>query len=104
MSTPKDTLNRLLTLVQLIPAYPRTISTTALSDGLEQQGYLVEPRTIPNGKTLVPAAIDSEVWQQVTEALLSKQQLQVNYLSRTKGKHQQLLLNPIGMVSRTTIT
>lgn len=195
MSTPKDTLNRLLTLVQLIPRYPRRISTNALLEGLKNGGYDVDSRTIqrdlkrlesefsaicddsskphkwslqrdlklqhldtpsalalhlaetqvhnllpqsvideidplfaaakqhlnnlqhnklanwadrvrtiPNGKTLLAAEIKPNVWQQVTEALLSNQQLQVNYLSRTKGENKQLQLHPIALVARTTIT
>lgn len=194
MSTPKDTLNRLLTLAQLIPHQPKRISTTSLYEKLSARGHhidtrtlqrdlerlshafpvlcddtqkpyqwslntnlklqdldtrtalalhLAEPqvrnqlpqsvidelqplfsaarqqlnnlqhnklanwadrvRTIPNGKTLLSAAIKPDIWQQVTAALLSQQQLQVNYLSRTKGDHKQLQLHPIAMVARTSI-
>lgn len=195
MSTPKDTLSRLLTLVQLIPRSPSVSSTTTLTEKLIERGYTVNARTVqrnldqlaqvlpiichdqakpyrwslnsnlhlqelnpssalavhlaetqlgnllpqsvtdqlkplfsaarqhlsvlqhngvadwvkvvrtlPNGKALQPAPIDTNVWQQVTDALLNKQQLQVNYSSRTKGAHKQLLLNPLGLVSRHTIT
>lgn len=195
MSTPKDTISRLLTLAQLIPSVPRRISTTTLIEKLIECGYKVDVRTVqrdlkvledvlsinchdeakpyrwslnnklhlqelnpssalavhlaetqlnnllpqsvtdqlkplfstarqhlsalqhngvadwvkvvrtlPNGKALIPAPIDSNVWQQVTDALLNKQQLQVNYSSRTKGEHKQLRLNPLGLVSRYTIT
>jgi predicted DNA-binding transcriptional regulator YafY len=195
MSTPKDTISRLLTLAQLIPPTPRRISTTTLLEKLIERGYKLDARTLqrdlialedslslirhkeekpyrwsrnnklhlqelnpssalalhlaetqlhkllpqsvsdqliplfsaahqhlntlqhnsmadwakvvrtlPNGKALIPAPIDSNVWQQVTDALLNKQQLRVNYSSRTKGEHKQLLLNPLGLVSRYTIT
>jgi len=195
MSTPKDTLSRLLTLVQLIPLSPKYASTKTLFEKLIDRGYRIDVRTVqrdmerlaqvfhvicnentkpfqwslnsnlnvqyldtpsalalylaetqvcnllpqsvadqvkplfaaahqhlnslqhnglaiwpnvvrilPNGKTLLPAAIEPEVWRQVTEALLGKQQLQVNYLSRTNGEYKQLLLNPMGLVSRYTIT
>ena len=195
MSTPKDTINRLLTLVQLIPHQPKRISTTSLYEKLSARGHHIDARTlqrdlerlshafpvlcddtekpyqwslnanlklqdldtpaaltlymaeaqvrsllpqsvidelqplfsaarqqlnnlqhnklanwadrvrtIPNGKTLLAAEIKPSVWQQVTEALLSNQHLQVNYLSRTKGENKQLQLHPIALVARTTIT
>lgn len=196
MSTPKDTLSRLLTLVQLIPPFPGRISTTAMFDKLTERGHRIDTRTVqrdlerlvhafpiichdqakpyqwslnannlslkqldtpsalalhlvetqvrnllpqsvadqvkplfaaahqhldglqhnglanwakvvrtlPNGKALQPAAITENIWRQVTEALLNKQQLHVTYLSRSRGEHKHLLLNPMGLVSRYTVT
>lgn len=195
MSTPKDTLSRLLTLVQLIPQFPGRISTTAIFDKLTERGHRINARTVqrdlerltqafpiichdqekpyrwslnsnlslkqldapsalalhlaetqvrkllpqsvadqvnplfaaahqhldglqhngladwakivrvlPNGKALQPAAIVENIWEQVTEALLNKQQLQVTYLSRSKEERKLLRLNPMGLVSRYTVT
>lgn len=60
-------------------------------------------RAIPNGKTLLPAQIDSAIWQAVSSALLERRQLRIHYLSRSKAEHKQLLLNPSGLVSRHAI-
>lgn len=46
MSTPKDTLSCLLTLVQLIPPYPRSVSTIRLFEKLQDHGHQVDARTV----------------------------------------------------------
>lgn len=61
-------------------------------------------RAIPNGKTLIPAAINPDIWRAITEALLSKQQIQVSYLSRQKGQTKDFLLHPTGLVSRHSVS
>ena len=61
-------------------------------------------RTIPNGKALLPASVDSDVWQQVATALLERRQLQVDYLSRVKGEVKPLRLHPTGLVSRGAVS
>lgn len=61
-------------------------------------------RAIPNGKTLLPAAIDPEVWGQVSAVLLERKQLQVTYQSRSKGELKQFRLHPAGLVSRHAIS
>ena len=61
-------------------------------------------RTIPNGKALLPASVDSGVWQQVATALLERRQLQVDYLSRVKGEVKPLRLHPTGLVSRGAVS
>lgn len=61
-------------------------------------------RAIPNGKTLLPAAIAPEVWHTVSESLLERRQIKVSYRSRSKGGVKQLVLHPVGLVSRHAIT
>ncbi|HBO1367543.1 helix-turn-helix transcriptional regulator [Pseudomonas aeruginosa] len=61
-------------------------------------------RAIPNGKTLLPAALDLQVWGQVSAGLLERRQLQVTYQSRSKGAIKHLRLHPAGLVSRHTIS
>jgi len=61
-------------------------------------------RAIPNGKTLLPAALDLQVWGQVSAGLLDRRQLQVTYQSRSKGAIKHLRLHPAGLVSRHTIS
>lgn len=61
-------------------------------------------RTLPNGKALLPAEIDRNVWQAASTALLECKQLRIHYLSRSKGDAKQLLINPAGLVSRHAIS
>lgn len=52
---------------------------------LEENGlahWAKKVRALPNGKALIPAAIDEDVWRVTTEALLHNKQLEVTYLSR----------------------
>jgi predicted DNA-binding transcriptional regulator YafY len=59
---------------------------------------------LPNGKALIPAPIDEDVWRKVTQAMLEKQQLMVKYRSRSQNKVQKHHLHPIGLVSRYSIS
>jgi predicted DNA-binding transcriptional regulator YafY len=61
-------------------------------------------RALPNGKALLPASVNSTVWEQVATALLEQRQLQVDYLSRVKGEVKAMTLHPKGLVSRGPIT
>ncbi|MDI4112375.1 WYL domain-containing protein [Pseudomonas aeruginosa] len=196
MSEAKDTLLRQLTLLRLIPEYPRYISSHTLHEKLHDRGYRVELRTVqrdlnrlsapfsltsskkggrnewsytkgtpldlrdmepstalalhlaeshlrtllpqsvldllgpqfnkarnylenlgqndlahwarrvrahPNGKALLPAQIDADVWRAVSDALLACRQLRVDYLSRSKADVKTLLIHPAGLVSRQSI-
>lgn len=61
-------------------------------------------RAIPNGKTLMPAAIAPGVWRAVSGSLLERRQIEVAYRSRSKGDVKQLVLHPVGLVSRHAIS
>lgn len=61
-------------------------------------------RSLPNGKALLPASVDADVWEQVASALLESRQLQVEYLSRTKGDIRNMRLHPKGLVSRGPVS
>lgn len=61
-------------------------------------------RVLPNGKALQPAPINDDVWRNVTQALLNRQQVQVEYLSRAQGEVKSFILHPAGLVSRYTIS
>lgn len=76
-------------------------------DGLERNGFAhwtEYVKAIPNGKALIPAAIDHKVWHQVTEALLNGYALDVQYLSRTKNQYKQFTLHPLGIVVRHSVS
>ncbi|MGV8961378.1 MAG: helix-turn-helix transcriptional regulator [Stenotrophomonas sp.] len=57
-------------------------------------------RSLPNGKALLPASVDGQVWESVATALLEQSQLQVDYFSRVKGEVKTMTLHPKGLVSR----
>ncbi|AXM95277.1 helix-turn-helix transcriptional regulator [Pseudomonas plecoglossicida] len=61
-------------------------------------------RTHPNGKALLPAQVDTQVWRTVSSALLASRQLQVDYLSRSKADTKSLIIHPAGLVSRQSIS
>lgn len=61
-------------------------------------------RALPNGKALQPAEVDAVIWSKVADALLDKRQLEVLYLSRSKGQPKTLRLHPLGIVARHSIS
>lgn len=61
-------------------------------------------RSLPNGKMLLPASVDGEVWEKVATALLEQRQLQVDYFSRVKGEVKAMTLHPKGLASRGPTT
>lgn len=76
-------------------------------DGLDKNrlaNWSKRVRAVPNGKSLLPAAVDSEIWAAVSEALLEHRQLAVVYQSRNKGENRSFVLHPAGIVSRHAIS
>ena len=61
-------------------------------------------RSLPNGKALLPASVDSEVWEKAATALLEQKQLQVDYFSRVKSEVKSMTLHPKGLASRGPAT
>lgn len=61
-------------------------------------------RAHPNGKALLPAQVNADVWRAVSVALLERRQLKVDYLSRSTTKRKELLLHPAGLISRHSIS
>lgn len=86
---------------------PQFRDARQLLDGLEANGlsqWAKRVRAIPNGKTLIPAPLDEDTWQMVSEALLSHRAVDVTYRSRSADERKQLTLHPQGMVSRHSVT
>lgn len=76
-------------------------------DNLENNGLAHWARRVrahPNGKSLQPAPIAPQVWEQTSTALLEHKQLHISYLSRSKTELKQLLIHPAGLVSRHAIS
>lgn len=76
-------------------------------DNLGQNGlatWAQRVRAHPNGKALLPAQVNDDVWAQVSNALLENRQLRISYLSRSKAERKALLIHPAGLVSRHSIS
>lgn len=76
-------------------------------DGMTQNGlahWSRRVRALPNGKVLLPAKVDSQVWADVSAALVENKQLQVTYLSRSKGEAKVFRVHPAGLVSRHSVS
>lgn len=76
-------------------------------DNLENNGlahWAHRVRAHPNGKSLKPAQIASQIWESTSTALLEHKQLRINYLSRSKSELKQLLIHPAGLISRHAIS
>ncbi|ATP52183.1 WYL domain-containing protein [Pseudomonas putida] len=61
-------------------------------------------RSLPNGKTLLPAQVSAHTWAQVSAGLLERKQLEVAYHSRSKGELKRFRLHPAGLVSRHAVS
>lgn len=61
-------------------------------------------RAVPNGKALQPAEVQASIWSPVATALLEARQLEMVYLSRSKGENKTLRVHPAGMVSRHCVS
>ncbi len=76
-------------------------------DDLEQNNLAHWARRVrahPNGKALLPAQVNADVWRAVSVALLERRQLKVDYLSRSTTKIKEMLLHPAGLISRHSIS
>ena len=61
-------------------------------------------RSLPNGKALLPASVNADVWEKTATALLEQRQLQVDYFSRVKNEVKTMTLHPKGLASRGPAT
>lgn len=91
-------------LAQLEPQFAEARRQLQSLDHNSLSHWAQRVRAIPNGKALLPASVDGQVWGQVAAALLERRQLQVNYLSRSKGETKALRLHPVGLVSRGAVS
>lgn len=76
-------------------------------DGLQENGYASwarQVRAIPNGKALLPATVSPQVWQGISDALLERQAINVEYLSRQQKEVKSFTLHPQGLVVRHSVS
>lgn len=61
-------------------------------------------RSVPPSLPLLPPAIDTDVLETVTEALLASRQIDVDYHAMSDGVTRSMRLHPLGLVSRVPAT
>lgn len=91
-------------LDQLSPQFRRARNFLSGLGGNGLADWAKRVRTLPNGKTLLPAQISASTWSQVSAGLLERRQLEVTYLSRSKGELKHFRLHPAGLVSRHSVS
>ncbi|WP_258035035.1 helix-turn-helix transcriptional regulator [Pseudomonas putida] len=91
-------------LDQLAPQFRRARNFLSGLGGNGLADWSKRVRSLPNGKTLLPAQVTAQAWTQVSAGLLERKQLQVIYRSRSKGELKHLRLHPAGLVSRHAVS
>lgn len=95
---PKSVVDHLGPRFKAARDYLESLQTNALAH------WAKRVRALPPGKALLPATIAPGVWDNVSVALMEHKKLAVNYLSRSKAEHKMLTLNPLGLVSKHSIS
>lgn len=91
-------------LDQLNPQFRRARNFLSGLGGNGLADWAKRVRTLPNGKTLIPAQVSAHTWAQVSTGLLERKQLKVTYLSRSKSELKHFRLHPAGLVSRHSVS
>lgn len=91
-------------LDQLNPQFRRARNFISDLGGNGLADWAKRVRTLPNGKTLLPAQVGAHIWAQVSTGLLERKQLEVTYFSRSQGELKHFRLHPAGLVSRHAIS
>ncbi|ART81985.1 WYL domain-containing protein [Oceanisphaera profunda] len=103
----EEYLKSLLPQIAIDRLSPQFDGARKFLDGLHENGYASwsrQVRAIPNGKALLPAAILPHIWQGVSDALLERQTIAVQYLSRQQGEVRAFTLHPQGLVVRHSVS
>lgn len=103
LTLAEDHLQSLLPQTVLSLMAPQFRKARAYLDSMEKNqlsNWSRRVRAVPNGKSLLPAQIDAEVWTSISLALLEHKQLAVSYLARGKTQASEFILHPAGIVSR----
>lgn len=91
-------------LVQLAPQFEEARRQLQGMQHNQLARWAQRVRALPNGKALLPASVDPQVWECVSNAVLEQRQLLVDYLSRAKGEVRPLTLHPKALVSRGPVS
>ena len=103
----EEYLKGLLPQIAVDKLNPQFDSARKFLDGLQENGYANwarKVRAIPNGKALLPATIAPQIWQEVSDALLERKAINVQYLSRQQAAVKSFTLHPQGLVVRHSVS
>lgn len=103
----EEYLKGLLPPVVIGQLAPQFRNARLLLNGLKDNGmgqWAQRVRAIPNGKSLLPAPLNENIWQTISQGILEKWALEATYLSRSADEEKTLVLHPQGLVSRHSIT
>lgn len=108
LSLLEDLLKPLLPAAVLESIKPRFLQARkkleALSDTSPTARWLDKVRYVPPALPLLPPKIAEGILETVQDALLSDQQLEVEYQRPDSDEPQSLLLHPLGLVQRGPVT
>ncbi|MCH8553003.1 MAG: WYL domain-containing protein, partial [Natronospirillum sp.] len=102
-----DYLRPLLPSTVMDAIAPQVNEARQFLDGLESNHlarWRRQVRAISQGRSLLPAPIDPDIWRQVTAGLLQGRALQVTYQTRTKETPDEYVIHPQGLVHRDSVT
>ncbi|MBK1690600.1 helix-turn-helix transcriptional regulator [Ectothiorhodospira mobilis] len=103
----QDHLRGLLPPVVMAQLTPHFDGARRLLDEMKENRFhhwARRVRALPDGKTLIPAAVPEGIWQTVALGLLEARALDVIYLSRSRQMERPLVLHPQGLVDRQRVT
>ncbi|MGY6217139.1 helix-turn-helix transcriptional regulator [Methylolobus aquaticus] len=104
----EDTLKRLMPPAVLYALESRFQQAKrkldAISEGNPAVQWVDKVRSVPRSLPLLPPAIDPDVLEAVTEALLANRQLDVDFHAMSGYETRSLRLHPLGLVSRIPVT
>ena len=104
----EDTLRRLMPPAVLHALESRFQQAKRKLDAISEDNAAVQwvdkVRSVPPSLPLLPPAIDPDVLEMVTEALLANRQIDVDYHAMSDGETRSIRLHPLGLVSRVPAT
>ena len=104
----EDTLKRLMPPAVLHALESRFQQAKRKLDAISEDNPAVQwvdkVRSVPPSLPLLPPAIDPDVLETVTEALLANRQMDVDYHAMSDDETRSMRLHPLGLVSRVPTT
>ncbi len=75
----------------------------ALSSKNSHARWADKVRAVPAYQNLIPPNVNEDVLNEVHEALLSERQLEIRYLSMGSEDNKNMILHPLGLISRGSV-
>lgn len=91
-------------LSQLSPQLNRAKSFIQSHSDSTYVNWLEKVKIVQDGKVLMPAQVEPDIWATVCEAIMSNKALDMAYYSRSKDKVHSGVLHPHGLMVRKSAT